>query len=74
MVRMREISCRPTRTVHNPEDSKISIANPQKFLPLAKFALESDALGNPEGRDADLGRDADFPAVSHARRYPPQDW
>ena len=31
--------------------AKISISNPQKFLPLAKFALEPDALGDLERRD-----------------------
>jgi len=31
--------------------AKISISNPQQFLPLAIFALEPHAFGNPEGRD-----------------------
>jgi hypothetical protein len=31
--------------------AKISIPNPQKFLPLPNVPLEAQALGNPEGRD-----------------------
>ena len=31
--------------------AKISISNPQQFLPLAKLALEPDALGDLERRD-----------------------
>jgi hypothetical protein len=31
--------------------AKISISNPQQFLPLAKLALEPHALGNPETLD-----------------------
>jgi hypothetical protein len=38
--------------------------------PLAKLALETHALGYPEGRDhAPLDCLPDFPAVSHVRRY-----
>ena len=32
-------------------NSTISIANPQKFPPLANVPLESHAFGNPKGRD-----------------------
>ena len=49
-VRMRDLTL-GDEDCHNPEDSKISIANPQKFLPLADVSLESHALGNPTGRD-----------------------
>jgi hypothetical protein len=31
--------------------AKRSISNPQKFLPLANVPLESQALGDPKGRD-----------------------
>jgi CDGSH-type Zn-finger protein len=32
-------------------DRKFSIADSEQVLPLAKFALEAHALGNPDGRD-----------------------